>query len=62
MALTLGPLLIDAGIDPLQALVIRHAFAQETEESGLTGLHADSTPESHFKNALDSRGHGLNRN
>ncbi|VXB67315.1 GIY-YIG nuclease family protein [Frigoribacterium sp. 9N] len=43
MALTLGPLLLDAGIDPAQALVIRHAFAQETAESGLTGLHADST-------------------
>ena len=43
MALTLGPLLIDAGIDPAQALVIRHAFAQESQESGLIGLHADST-------------------
>lgn len=43
MALTLGPLLVDAGIDVAQALVIRHAFAQESEESGLTGLHADST-------------------
>lgn len=43
MTLTLRPLLIDAGIDPNRALVIRHAFAQESEESGLTGLHADST-------------------
>ncbi|WP_342001883.1 GIY-YIG nuclease family protein [Microbacterium sp. LWH7-1.2] len=43
MPLTLGPLLIDAGIDPARALVIRHAFAQESEESGLTGLHANST-------------------
>ncbi|MBT2486396.1 GIY-YIG nuclease family protein [Microbacterium sp. ISL-108] len=43
MALTLGPLLLDAGIDPARALVIRHAFTQESEESGLTGLHADST-------------------
>ncbi len=43
MPLTLGPLLIDAGIDPAQALVIRHAFVTEPEESGLTGLHADST-------------------
>lgn len=43
MALTLGPLLTDAGIDPAQALVIRHAFTQEPEESGLTGLHANST-------------------
>lgn len=43
MTLTLGPLLVDAGIDPSQALVIRHAFTQEPEESGLQGLHADST-------------------
>lgn len=43
MSLTLGPLLIDAGMDPAQALVIRHAFVTEPEESGLTGLHADST-------------------
>lgn len=43
MPLTLGPLLVDAGIDPTRALVIRHAFAQEAAESGLQGLHADST-------------------
>lgn len=43
MTLTLGPLLLDAGIDPAQALVIRHAFVTEPEESGLTGLHVDST-------------------
>jgi hypothetical protein len=33
MALTLGPLLLDAGIDPGQALVIRHAFAQDRERT-----------------------------
>lgn len=43
MALTLGPLSLDAGINPAQALVIRHAYARESEESGLTGLHADLT-------------------
>lgn len=43
MALTLGPLLIDAGIDPVEALVIRHAYVREREDSGLVGLHADST-------------------
>lgn len=43
MALTLGPLLIDAGIDPSQALVIRHAYVREHEDSGLPGIHADST-------------------
>ncbi len=43
MSLTLAPLLLDAGIDPASALVIRHAFVTEPEDSGLTGLHADST-------------------
>ncbi|WP_238476458.1 hypothetical protein [Agromyces mariniharenae] len=43
MPLTLGPLLIDAGIDPSQALVIRHAYVREHEDSGLPGIHADST-------------------
>lgn len=39
----LGPLLTDAGVDPTWVLVIRHGFAQESQESGLTGLHSDST-------------------
>jgi len=43
MPLTLTPLLLDAGVNPAQTLVIRHAFVIEPEESGLTGLHADST-------------------
>jgi hypothetical protein len=49
MALTLGPVLLDAGIDPARALVIRHAFALEPEESGLTGLHANSTNDEIFE-------------
>ncbi|WP_313545426.1 GIY-YIG nuclease family protein [Leifsonia aquatica] len=43
MALTLQPLLLDAGIDPHQALVIRHTYVREHEDSGLQGIHADST-------------------
>ncbi|SDH49801.1 GIY-YIG nuclease family protein [Microbacterium sp. 77mftsu3.1] len=43
MTLTLGPLLIDAGIDPANAQVIRHAYVHVHEESGLRGIHADST-------------------
>lgn len=43
MPLTLAPLLRDAGIDPASALVIRHAYVREHEDSGLVGLHADST-------------------
>lgn len=43
MALTLGPLLIDAGIDPAQTLVIRHSFVREHEDTGSQGIHADST-------------------
>lgn len=43
MTLALGPLLVDAGIDPASAIVIRHAFVREHEDSGLRGIHADST-------------------
>lgn len=43
MPLTLGPLFIDAGVDPSQALVIHHAYARKSKESGLIGLRADST-------------------
>ena len=42
VSLTLAPLLLDAGLDPAQTLVIRHAFVTEPEQSGLMGLHADS--------------------
>lgn len=42
MALTLGPILRDAGIDPSDALVIRHAYVKEHWD-GFRGLHADST-------------------
>lgn len=42
MTLTLGPLLLDAGIDPTQAIVIRHAYVREHQD-GFRGLHADST-------------------
>lgn len=45
MALTLGPILRDAGIDPAAALVIRHAFVREHQDSGLPGIHADSSNE-----------------
>ena len=43
MALTLGPILLDAGIDLSDALVIRHAYVREHEDSGISGIHADST-------------------
>ncbi|MGO2684388.1 GIY-YIG nuclease family protein [Microbacterium sp. JB110] len=43
MALTLGPILLDAGIDLSNTLVIRHAYVQEHEDSGSPGIHADST-------------------
>ena len=43
MTLTLSPILFDAGIDPLDALVFRHAYVEEHEDSGLPGIHADST-------------------
>lgn len=43
MPLTLNPLLLDAGIDPGGALVIRHAYVREHVDGGLRGIHADST-------------------
>lgn len=43
MALTLSPILLDAGMDFPGALVIRHAYVQEHEDSGSPGIHADST-------------------
>lgn len=43
MTLTLGPILISAGIDHTDAHAIRHAYVREHEDSGLPGIHADST-------------------
>lgn len=42
MALTLGPILLDAGIDLSDSLVIRHAYVREHEDSGISGIHGDS--------------------
>ena len=43
MTLTLEPILRSGRIDPAEALVIRHAFVKEHEDTGLPGIHADST-------------------
>ncbi|GAA3662891.1 GIY-YIG nuclease family protein [Microbacterium marinilacus] len=43
MTLTLGSILDSAGIEPSGAQVIRHAFVKEHEDTGLQGIHADST-------------------
>ncbi len=43
MTLTLGPVLHSAGVDAREALVIRHAYVREHEDTGLPGLRADST-------------------
>ncbi|SDI97122.1 hypothetical protein SAMN05444695_1146 [Rhodococcus triatomae] len=45
MTLTLGAILRSAGIDPANAQAMRHAFVGEYEDSGLPGIHADSTDE-----------------
>jgi hypothetical protein len=45
MALTLAPILLDVGINLSDALVIRHAYVREHEDSGISGIHADSTDE-----------------
>lgn len=45
MTLTLGSVLHAVGIAPGDAQAIRHAFVREHEDTGLPGLHADSTDE-----------------
>ncbi|MEU4360279.1 GIY-YIG nuclease family protein [Promicromonospora sp. NPDC023987] len=45
MALTLDVILRSAGIDSVDAQAIRHAFVREHEDTGLAGIHADSTDE-----------------
>ncbi|GGK38458.1 GIY-YIG nuclease family protein [Nocardia camponoti] len=45
MTLTLGSILDSAGIDPADAQVIRHAYVKEHEDTGLQGIHADSSDE-----------------
>ncbi|GAA4893881.1 GIY-YIG catalytic domain-containing protein [Stackebrandtia albiflava] len=45
MTLTLGAVLGSAGIEPAGCLVIRHAYVQEHADTGLRGVHADSTDE-----------------
>jgi len=45
MSLTLEPILRSGGIDPNGALVIRHAYVKEHDDTGLPGIHADSTDE-----------------
>lgn len=43
MPLTLAPLLLDAGIDLADAIVIRHAYVALHENTGVRGIHPDST-------------------
>lgn len=45
MTLTFDAILRSAGIDPAEAQAIRHAFVREHEDTGLPGIHADSTDE-----------------
>lgn len=43
MTLTFAPILRDAGIEPTEAIAIRHSFVPIHEDSGLVGIHAHST-------------------
>ena len=43
MSLNLGHVLHSAGIDLSETIVIRHAYVREHADSGLKGIHADST-------------------
>ena len=42
MTLTFAPIIASAGIDPAEALVIRHAYVREHED-GTAGIHGDSS-------------------
>ncbi|MGO1317921.1 MAG: GIY-YIG nuclease family protein [Cellulomonadaceae bacterium] len=43
MTLTLGSILLNAGIDPANTQVIRHAFVRSHEGEGMNGIDAGST-------------------
>lgn len=43
MPLTFAPILQDAGIDPNEAMVLRHSYVRMHEDSGLPGINANST-------------------
>lgn len=43
MTLTLDAILRSAGVDPGDTQVIRHTYVREHEDTGLRGIHADST-------------------
>lgn len=58
MTLTLGPILLDAGIDPADAIVIRHAYVKQHWD-GFRGIHADSSDEEILEY---SSGYGRNGN
>ncbi|WP_426736977.1 GIY-YIG nuclease family protein [Plantibacter sp. 2H11-2] len=43
MPLTFASILKDAGIDPAEAMVLRHSYVRLHEESGLPGINVNST-------------------
>lgn len=43
MTLTLDAVLRSAGLDPADVQAIRHAFVREHDDTGQSGIHADST-------------------
>jgi hypothetical protein len=53
MALTLGPILIDSGLDPVDAIAIRYAYVTEHADTGFSGIHADSTDAEILKYTLN---------
>lgn len=53
MVLTLAPLLQDAGINPAEAIVLRHAYVPLHENTGVRGIHPNSTDEEIFAYTRD---------
>ena len=45
MTVTLGAILLSAGMDATEIQAIRHAYVREHEDTGLPGLNADSSDE-----------------
>ncbi|WP_433718672.1 GIY-YIG nuclease family protein [Microbacterium laevaniformans] len=58
MTLSLGAILRDAAIDPVDAIVMRHAYVEQHWD-GFRGIHADSTDDEILEY---SSGYGLNGN
>lgn len=54
MTLTFAHIILSAGIEPKETLVIRHAYVREHED-GSPGIHADSRKQRSWPTPVNSR-------